>query len=188
MNKSSSGFTIVELLIVIVVIAILAAISVVAYNGVQVRANDAKMGTAANQVEKALELWSIDYGSDIKGGLGSTVASGGAPCTDGSLGFFGKGAYTCSAEESLVAAKLLPSGFSGSLPSNSYYATSGGGKYSMMLYTCTPAGAGKWVLFWTLQNPSATDSVSINSALTTCGSNVAIRDTWGMRAGKVIQL
>lgn len=32
------GFTLVELLIVIVVIAILAAISVVAYNGIQTRA------------------------------------------------------------------------------------------------------------------------------------------------------
>ena len=36
-----SGFTIVELLIVIVVIAILAAISLVAYTGVQNSANDA---------------------------------------------------------------------------------------------------------------------------------------------------
>lgn len=38
MRKSTSGFTIVELLIVIVVIAILAAISIVAYNGIRERA------------------------------------------------------------------------------------------------------------------------------------------------------
>lgn len=40
MWAKQSGFTIVELLIVIVVIAILAAITVVAYTGIQNRAND----------------------------------------------------------------------------------------------------------------------------------------------------
>jgi len=38
--KQKSGFTIVELLIVIVVIAILAAITIVAYNGIQNRTHD----------------------------------------------------------------------------------------------------------------------------------------------------
>ncbi len=38
--KKQKGFTIVELLIVIVIIGILAAITVVAYNGIQNRAND----------------------------------------------------------------------------------------------------------------------------------------------------
>lgn len=37
-KKDKSGFTIVELLIVVVVIAILAAITIVAYNGIQNRA------------------------------------------------------------------------------------------------------------------------------------------------------
>ena len=40
MNQKAHGFTIVELLIVIVVIGILAAISIVAYNGVSNQAND----------------------------------------------------------------------------------------------------------------------------------------------------
>lgn len=40
MFKSKSGFTIVELLIVIVVIGTLAAISIVAYNGIQDRARN----------------------------------------------------------------------------------------------------------------------------------------------------
>ena len=39
--QRKTGFTIVELLIVIVVVAILAAISIVAYNGIQVRAETA---------------------------------------------------------------------------------------------------------------------------------------------------
>lgn len=38
--KNKNGFTIVELLIVVVVIAILAAITIVSFNGIQNRAND----------------------------------------------------------------------------------------------------------------------------------------------------
>ncbi|MCA9336117.1 prepilin-type N-terminal cleavage/methylation domain-containing protein, partial [Candidatus Saccharibacteria bacterium] len=39
-KNKKTGFTIVELLIVIVVIAILAAITIVAYNGIQQRSRD----------------------------------------------------------------------------------------------------------------------------------------------------
>lgn len=47
MQKTKSGFTIVELLIVIVVIAILASISIVAYSGIQVRARNVQQAAAA---------------------------------------------------------------------------------------------------------------------------------------------
>lgn len=62
MRKRVSGFTIVELLIVIVVIAILATISVVAYNGVQARARDAQRQQDVKTIVKALEMYYIDNG------------------------------------------------------------------------------------------------------------------------------
>lgn len=63
MNKSKSGFTIIELLIVIVVIAILAAITVVAYNGIQQRARDSKVITAVNAYVKILKMYKADHGN-----------------------------------------------------------------------------------------------------------------------------
>lgn len=61
--KSRSGFTIVELLIVIVVIAILAAISIVAYNGVQVRANVTKVQADLKGLQAALEIYKAENNS-----------------------------------------------------------------------------------------------------------------------------
>jgi len=61
-GRSSPAFTIVELLIVIVIIAILAAITVVAFNGIQARARASAVSAALNQASKKLELYSIDNG------------------------------------------------------------------------------------------------------------------------------
>ena len=56
-NIKSRGFTIVELLIVIVIIAILAAITIVAYNGIQNRAKTSAGQQLANSVAKKAEAY-----------------------------------------------------------------------------------------------------------------------------------
>lgn len=55
--KRSKGFTIVELLIVIVVIAILAAITIVAYNGLQLRANITTINSDLTQINKTIKAY-----------------------------------------------------------------------------------------------------------------------------------
>lgn len=62
MRKRTSGFTIVELLIVIVIIGILAAITVVAYNGIQSKARNTQMLSAFDTYEKALRQYKIVNG------------------------------------------------------------------------------------------------------------------------------
>lgn len=56
------GFTIVELLIVVVVIAILAAITIVAYNGIQNSARQSSASAAAHQAATKLALYSVKNG------------------------------------------------------------------------------------------------------------------------------
>lgn len=65
------GFTIVELLIVIVVIGILAAITIVAFNGVQNKAHDASVQSDLSGLAKQYELFKV---VDDDGTYPNTVA------------------------------------------------------------------------------------------------------------------
>lgn len=59
-RSARHGFTIVELLIVIVVIGILAAIALVAYNGIQNRARASAASSALSQAAKKISIWQVD--------------------------------------------------------------------------------------------------------------------------------
>lgn len=83
------GFTIVELLIVIVVIAILAAISVVAYNGIQTRAENTKTLQSVTQYAKAIKLYVADQGAypiQVYSCLGTPARCGNTTDTTGPSG------------------------------------------------------------------------------------------------------
>lgn len=183
------GFTIVELLIVIVVIAILAAISVTAYNGMQSRATDTSLRQAAATIEKSLKIWAVDNGSVLTGDSGSTLALSNGKCPDGGgQGFIGRGLYTCTMQEYLEAAKLIPTNYIDTVPLNTYYGSASNGRYSIMVYQCSNAGVGKHALYWTLRAPTAEDASILNSTISTCSNPTNIRDTWGMRSARIIQL
>ena len=78
MNSYSKqkGFTIVELLIVIVVIGILAAITIVAYNGIQERGRVARAESDLNALVKAIQIARINTGSTLMQITGSGYSMG----------------------------------------------------------------------------------------------------------------
>ena len=66
-NNKQTGFTIVELLIVIVVIGILAAITMVAYNNVQERARVSQANSELKDLNQAIQAARINAGTTLYG-------------------------------------------------------------------------------------------------------------------------
>lgn len=75
-DGKTSGFTIVELLIVIVIVGILAAISIVAYDGVQKSARDSVRKQDLANLAKAIGLYAAEVGDHVEKGCGSGLGSG----------------------------------------------------------------------------------------------------------------
>src|SRR4030042_678770 len=86
MMKSRVGLTLIELLMVIVIVGVLAAIAVPMYSGYMQRARRADAKTALEQVRAAQEMWRAEKGSyAIDDGNGTGLAklqnTMGAPAT-----------------------------------------------------------------------------------------------------------
>ncbi len=62
LNRNQEGFTLVELIIVVVIIGILSAISIPSFQNMRYRADEAEAKTIANSVIKAAAIVLIDSG------------------------------------------------------------------------------------------------------------------------------
>jgi prepilin-type N-terminal cleavage/methylation domain-containing protein len=105
MLRKQKGFTIVELLIVIVVIAILAAVTIVSFNGIQQRARLTQVQTGIGQYVKALMQYAVENNAYPIGANTSSMA-----CFDGVPDCFTGSAPSAPASAALSAAmkKYLP--------------------------------------------------------------------------------
>lgn len=107
-ESKQKGFTIVELLIVVVVIAILAAITIVAYNGIQNRAKNSAAQSAASQAGKKVASAAV-----LNAELYPTVAelpgaTGFTSSTDNSTPY----QYTVSTDQKTFCLTVTTSGIS----------------------------------------------------------------------------
>jgi type IV pilus assembly protein PilA len=66
-SLKARGFTIVELLIVIIIIAILAALTIVAYNGITTRANASRAKGNASNILKVATAYANDETNPVPG-------------------------------------------------------------------------------------------------------------------------
>jgi len=76
------GFTFIEILVTITIIAILVVIGVISYASVNKRSRDARRKSDIEQIRSALEMYKADFGYYPDGGSGAFSAIKGYPPTD----------------------------------------------------------------------------------------------------------
>ncbi len=107
---ASNGFTLVELLIVIVIIGVLSAILMANFVGVRQRARDAQRKSDLRQIQSALELYRADVGSY-------------PPALPGGPGIY---SVICPTSGPFITAAYMQKVPCDSSPNNSAYAPSSG--------------------------------------------------------------
>lgn len=125
-RRQTEGFTIVELLIVIVVIAILAAITIVAFNGIQNRAKDTQMVSAMNAYVKGMGAYYTTHSNTLP-----TVPA----CFDGTACWSGvtapqSVAFRTSLSEEMSNLPTVPTGFAGVIANGTTADVPNGGNYT----------------------------------------------------------
>lgn len=175
--KRRGGFTIVELLIVIVVIAILATISIVAYTGVQQRARDTKRKDDLAKIVKAFQLWAAEDGGNFDS---MSAGSGGSE-----IGWF-DGVYTTYPT---VASVLVGSGYlSNGIVDPINRRSPAGDAYAYMITTCDSAVTNVRVVLARLETPPA-NSVQDQLPMACSSSSLAgYITTYSMNYAKLVDL
>ncbi len=186
-RHAAQGFTIVEMIIVIVVIAILAIITATIYGNAQLQARDAAVRDSADKVADAIQLFAAKNGHFPAGGWASSTALSGTECSSGANGWFATGYYQCTVEDTLIASGYLPSGFSTNLPTNTKF--SGTNRQSIMVYTMPNNNA---LIYYSMESPTTGDNNNFQTEYAQCGGSGAASSTtqatsYGMRNAICIQ-
>jgi prepilin-type N-terminal cleavage/methylation domain-containing protein len=102
MKITKSGFTLVELLIVLVVIGILAGIVLVSFNNIQAKSRDTKRISDLQNIADAIASYRTRYGNDISTGSGCGDLGNGSGWFNLQNATYPKAILTCLTEKAYL--------------------------------------------------------------------------------------
>ena len=182
----TKGFTVVEILVVVIVMALLATVIVLSYESAHTQARDTQMRDAANKYVDALRLWmaahngEMPQGGSVSGGTASTpndkVGCSGGGTSGWANGNYSSTNYPCTKGAALQAAGYLPSDFFDKLPPTTRYNTN---STNFMIYG--PIN-GKWYLFYSLEKPSDAEAAAYSALSTVYPYSATLKDSYSMNA------
>ncbi len=190
------GFTIVEILVVVVIISILVLITATIYQNAQVQARDTQVRDAAAKFAEAIKLWSANNGGISP--HGGWVAAGTTSTPDGASGCTGGGTsgfqnanyagtntnYPCTLGSVVIYAGLLPSDFFTKLPVNTKYDSN---TTNFMVYPCSGSAQNR-ILMYALEDPTSKESQDFTDLMTSCSLTPSTYTGYGMSAGILMKL
>ena len=131
-KQKQTGFTIIELLVVIVVIGILATVIIIAYNGAQDRARFASYRSDISRINDAIQVYFGEKGSyPYDASVGSTPGS--SYCITGTTSFM--------SNTGLAPSYINPMPKVSSVPNGTYYAycwKGAGDEYKLIRLVSSP--------------------------------------------------
>lgn len=179
-GRKTRGFTLIEIMVAITIMAILATVGMTTYNQSQLRARDAKRKQDLRAVATALELFYQTYKRFPCSGNGWVNSSLGSWITDlQDATYCAAGTGTTLAPRFISQVPKDPLSNTGS----GYQANTFGYGYNSNptnpYGTCS--GTGYYILAAQLENPNDSESIRNNSSLTVCGkSNTVLQNEgWG---------
>ena len=204
--ESNKGFTIVELLIVVVVIGILAAITIVSFGGVTSQANNASLQSDLDSNNRKLQLYYAQYGSYptaldgsncpsaptadtnycLKGSTGNTLTYQGSSVDYSLYETKGSTIYKTSPTSAPFSTKLAtvcPSGFI-VVPGSTTYSTS---DFCVMKYEAKCALTASPTVGLTTPNTGSNTYANDTTACTSANSRGIVSTSSGLPVANIDQ-
>jgi len=158
-RREEKGFTIVELITVIIVIGILATIVVVAYPGYQKRNRDSERQSDVSQVASALSAYALKNNSYITTGSGCGLSGNGNGWLNvGPTAQYPKSISTCLQEAGVLNGGTFTDPTSCTYDSGGKCGSSGGQVFAYMKATCQKSGRTMTYVFAALEGSARKDA------------------------------